>query len=106
VIKYRYRKGEQVKEGAMADKESRKRIIFKFNDAGAGQVYIAGSFNSWDPTVRPLKKDAKGVWKTSITLPQGAHQYRFIVDGQWIEDPASGHKEMNEFGGFNSVVHV
>jgi 1,4-alpha-glucan branching enzyme len=90
----------------MADKEPKKRITFKFNDSGADSVYLAGSFNSWNPSVRPLKKDAKGIWKTTISLPQGAHQYRFIVDGQWIEDPASPHKELNEFGGFNSVVVV
>ncbi len=90
----------------MADKETKKRITFKFSDSGAKSVYIAGSFNSWDPSVRPLKKDTKGVWKTTITLPQGAYQYRFIVDGQWIEDPASPHKEMNEFGSYNSVVVV
>ena len=90
----------------MADREAKKRVTFKLNEPGARSVYIAGSFNSWDPSVRPLKKDAKGIWKTSITLPQGAHQYRFIVDGQWIEDPSSPHKEVNEFGGYNSVVHV
>jgi len=97
---------DKSKEGAMAEKQAKKRVTFKFSDAGAGHVYIAGSFNSWDPSVRPLKKDAKGVWKTSITLSPGAYQYRFIVDGNWMEDPSSGHKEMNEFGGFNSVVIV
>jgi 1,4-alpha-glucan branching enzyme len=95
-----------IKEDAMADREAKKRITFKFADSGANEVYIAGSFNSWDPAIRPLKKDAKGTWKTTITLPQGAHQYLFIVDGQWIEDPGSVQKAMNEFGGFNSVVVV
>ncbi len=90
----------------MADREAKKRVTFKFSDSGARSVFIAGSFNSWDPSVRPLKKDAKGVWKTTITLPEGAHQYRFIVDGQWVEDPASPHKELNEFGSYNSVVVV
>ncbi|MHB8109668.1 MAG: isoamylase early set domain-containing protein [Syntrophorhabdaceae bacterium] len=90
----------------MADNETKKRILFKLNNPDASAVYIAGSFNSWDPSVRPLKKDGKGIWKTTITLPQGAHQYRFIVDGEWIEDPASPHKEMNEFGSFNSIVII
>ena len=90
----------------MANREAKKRITFKFAASGANEVYIAGSFNSWDPGIRPLKKDAKGTWKTTITLPKGAHQYLFIVDGQWIEDPASPHREMNEFGSFNSAVVV
>ncbi len=90
----------------MAEKEAKKRVTFKFNDSDASQVHIAGSFNSWDPSVRPLKKDAKGTWKTTMMLPQGVYQYLFIVDGRWMEDPFSHHKEMNEFGGFNSVVRV
>lgn len=90
----------------MAEKQVKKRVTFKFSDAGATHVYVAGSFNAWDPSIRPLKRDAKGVWKTSITLPQGVHQYRFIVDGNWMEDPSSSHREMNEFGSFNSVVVV
>ena len=90
----------------MAEKEAKKRVTFKFNDSGAGQVCIAGSFNSWDPSVRPLKKDAKGNWKTTMMLPPGVYQYLFVVDGRWTEDPVSQHKEMNEFGGFNSVVRV
>jgi 1,4-alpha-glucan branching enzyme len=90
----------------MAENQAKKRVTFKFSDSGASHVYIAGSFNSWDPSVRPLKKDAKGTWKTSITLPQGVYQYLFIVDGNWMEDPLSSHKEMNEFGSFNSVVVV
>ena len=90
----------------MAENQAKKRVTFKFSDSGASHVYIAGSFNSWDPSVRPLKKDAKGTWKTSITLLQGVYQYLFIVDGNWMEDPLSSHKEMNEFGSFNSVVVV
>lgn len=90
----------------MAEKQAKKRVKFKFSDAGAGHVCIAGSFNSWDPSIRPLKKDAKGVWRTSITLSPGVYQYRFIVDGNWMEDPSSSNKEMNEYGSFNSVVIV
>lgn len=90
----------------MAEKGAKKRVTFKFNDAGARQVFVAGSFNSWDPSAKPLKKDAKGVWKAAIMLAQGVYQYRFIVDGQWMEDPASQDKQVNEFGSFNSVVVV
>ncbi len=90
----------------MAENIAKKRVTFKFSDAGARQVFLAGSFNSWDPSARPLKKDAKGVWKTTVMLPQGVYQYLFIVDGQWMEDPASHGKEINEFGKYNSVVAV
>jgi len=90
----------------MAEKEAKKRVTFKFSDAVARQVFLAGSFNAWDPSARPLKKDAKGVWKTTMMLSQGVYQYRFIVDGNWMEDPVSHEKQINEFGSYNSVVIV
>lgn len=90
----------------MAEKAVKKRVTFKLSNPDAGQVFLAGSFNAWDPSARPLKKDAKGIWKTIVMLPEGVYQYRFIVDGQWTEDPISQDKQVNEFGSFNSVVVV
>ena len=90
----------------MAEKASKKRVIFKYDNNDARQVFLAGSFNSWDPSARPLKKDARGVWKTTMMLPPGVYQYRFIVDGQWMEDPPCTNKQVNEFGSFNSVATV
>lgn len=90
----------------MAEKTVKKRVIFQLNNPDANQVFLAGSFNAWDPSARPMKKDAKGVWKTTLMLPHGVYQYRFIVDGQWTEDSVSREKQMNEFGSFNSIVIV
>jgi 1,4-alpha-glucan branching enzyme len=90
----------------MADKNTKKRVTFKFNSSEAREVFLAGSFNAWDPSARPLKKDAKGVWKTVMMLPKGAYEYRFVVDGQWMDDPDSPEKRLNEFGFYNSVLIV
>jgi 1,4-alpha-glucan branching enzyme len=90
----------------MADKNTKKRVTFKLNNSEAREVFLAGSFNSWDPSVRPLKKDAKGVWKTIMMLPKGTYEYRFIVDGQWVDDPDYPEKRLNEFGFYNSILTV
>ena len=90
----------------MADKNTKKRVIFKLNNPEAREVFLAGSFNSWDPSARSLKKDAKGIWKTTVMLPRGTYEYRFIIDGQWIEDPESSEKRLNEFGFYNSIFTV
>lgn len=90
----------------MADKISKKRVTFTFDDAAAREVMLAGSFNAWDPSVRPLKKDVNGLWKTAIMLPKGTYEYRFVVDGEWREDLKSFDKRMNEFGSYNSVISV
>jgi 1,4-alpha-glucan branching enzyme len=90
----------------MADKNTKKRVTLKLNISEAREVFLAGSFNNWDPTTRPLKKDAKGVWKTIMMLPKGTYEYRFIVDGQWVDDPDSPEKRLNEFGFYNSILTV
>jgi hypothetical protein len=31
-------------------------------------------------------------------LPSGRYEYRFVVDGQWTDDPAAGETVMNPYG--------
>jgi 1,4-alpha-glucan branching enzyme len=84
----------------------KKRIVFKYYGPAASQVFLAGSFNQWDPGSRPLKKDPKGWWKTSVTLGQSIYQYRFVVDGSWCSDPRSSQECDNGLGTSNSVIVV
>lgn len=86
--------------------DSKKRITFKLIEPSAQTVNLAGSFNGWDPAIRPLKRDAKGLWKTSVTLPPGRYEYLFVVDGKWMSDPGCADIRTNEYGGQNSVVVV
>lgn len=88
----------------MIRRENKKRVSFKFSDAGANQVFLAGSFNAWDPSALPLKKDSKGVWKRTLTLPRGIYRYRFIVDGEWKEDPSLRNTEISGSVGENSLI--
>ena len=90
----------------MADKNTKKRVTFKLNNPEAREVFLAGSFNNWDPSTRPLKEDAKGVWKTIMMLPRGTYEYRLVIDGQWVDDPNSPEKRLNEFGFYNSILTV
>eukprot|EP00243_Klebsormidium_subtile_P005353 TRINITY_DN212_c0_g1_i1.p1 TRINITY_DN212_c0_g1~~TRINITY_DN212_c0_g1_i1.p1 ORF type:complete len:391 (-),score=76.22 TRINITY_DN212_c0_g1_i1:269-1441(-) len=48
----------------------------------ATEVSLTGSFLDWDKKV-PLEKAGDGVFKVKYTLPPGAHQYKFLVDGEW-----------------------
>jgi 5'-AMP-activated protein kinase regulatory beta subunit len=90
----------------MADKNTKKRVTFKLLNPEAREVLLAGSFNNWDPSTRPLKKGAKGVWKTIMMLPKGTYEYRLVIDGQWVDDPDSPEKRLNEFGFYNSILTV
>ncbi|HOE16879.1 MAG TPA: isoamylase early set domain-containing protein [Syntrophorhabdaceae bacterium] len=90
----------------MTKKEAKKRVTFKLENPSAQEVFLAGSFNAWSPTAKSLKKDAKGIWKTTMMLSGGSYEYRFVVDGIWQDDPGNPEKSMNEFGSHNSVLNV
>jgi len=90
----------------MIEKNHKKRITFQFYAPEAGEVYLSGSFNGWDPTVRSLKQQKDGKWKTTVTLEPGVYEYRFIVDGNWQNDPQCEERLGNDFGDENSVLRV
>ncbi len=85
---------------------TRKRVTFTFDGPQASSVCVAGSFNNWDPGANPLKRQKDGVWKATANLAPGAHEYRFVVDGFWRDDPACPDRTPNEFGEENCVIKV
>jgi 1,4-alpha-glucan branching enzyme len=79
----------------------------------AGVVYLAGTFNDWDPTAAPLTRRADGTWAISLNLPPGRYEYKFVVDGEWCCEPGceTAHQGCpkcvpNSFGTMNRVVEV
>ena len=73
----------------------------------ARRVAVAGTFNQWDQNASPLARvGGGGVWAITLALPQGHHQYAFVVDGgQWVPDPAAPGVD-DGFGRRNSMVAV
>src|SRR5437773_6063664 len=53
----------------------------------ARTVFVAGSFNNWNPTKTPLRRSADGKWVGELSGISGRHEYLFVVDGQWLPDP-------------------
>jgi 1,4-alpha-glucan branching enzyme len=84
----------------------RKRVTFKIVAPQASDVKLCGSFNEWDPIKHPLKKDTTGVWKTQVTLPPGTYEYRYLVDGEWRDDPDANLRVPNPFGSENCVREI
>ncbi|GAB4093652.1 glycogen-binding domain-containing protein [Flaviaesturariibacter terrae] len=71
----------------------------------AHSVYLSGDFNGWNERSLPMRKEGSD-WVFPVYLSPGKHRYKFIVDGQWIIDPANKLWENNEFGTGNSVLWV
>ncbi|HWB10612.1 MAG TPA: redoxin domain-containing protein [Pirellulales bacterium] len=57
----------------------------------AREVYLAGSFNDWQPTAHKLDgPDPEGFYSTRLPLKAGRHEYKFVLDGKlWRADPGN-----------------
>ncbi len=71
----------------------------------AQKVILSGTFNRWNEEDFKMKK-VKGGWKLSLKLKPDTYQYKFIVDGNWMEDPDNPNKEYNEHYTFNSILNL
>ncbi len=80
-------------------------------------VALVGDFNGWDRQsirlVRAEPADAampagipegSALWTVTIPLPEGRHEYAFVLDGtEWVADPGAPRVE-DEFGTASSIV--
>lgn len=81
-------------------------VPFAFQAPAVGHVSLVGDFNNWDPKAMPMRKGADDVWHLSVALKPGRHEYRFIADGVWQDDPAAEERTANNMGGENCVKTV
>ena len=82
------------------------RVCLRLTHATAQEVCIAGSFNDWHPSVTPMVRLDDGKWAKELALPPGRYEYRFVVDGQWVDDPSATELIPNPFGTANAVLEV
>ncbi|XP_026751954.2 5'-AMP-activated protein kinase subunit beta-1 [Galleria mellonella] len=75
--------------------------VFKW-EGGGKQVYISGTFTDWKTI--PMVK-SHGDFVTIIDLPEGEHQYKYFVDGEWRHDPTVKLID-NGMGSKNNLVTV
>jgi hypothetical protein len=72
----------------------------------ASSVSLVGDFNAWGAKPTVLDQTANGAWTTSVALPNGRHEYAFIVDGErWVADPLAPSSS-DEFNTSSSVITV
>ena len=69
-------------------------------------VQLVGDFTHWQDQPINLRKNKGGVWRTTVELPPGTHRYRFMVDGQWRDDPECVLREPNPFGGHDAIRKI
>ncbi len=113
-LAYEERRGDDVPQTvstatlASADVPAGTRLVhFRFSDAHAARVAIAGSFNGWSTSTTPLRRVSDTTWAADIPLSPGRHVYQFVIDNhRWVPDPAAPRDPGDDFGSSNSVVTV
>lgn len=83
-----------------------KTAEFKFHAPMAKKVSLVGSFNNWNTKGTSAKKDAQGNWLIKVNLKPGRYEYKFLVDGNWINDPSNRAMTTNSFGTQNNILEI
>lgn len=107
-LKLRIRNGSAEKSEAVMAKEktAKQKVTFSLLAPAAKSVQLAGDFTGWNQAPVVLKKLKSGLWKTVVSLPPGRYEFRYLVDGQWCNDPEWKIRHPNQFGGENCVCLV
>jgi 1,4-alpha-glucan branching enzyme len=95
-----------VVSGAKTESPAINRVSLELVKPGAKTVYVAGSFNEWKPEKTPLIAAGNDRWVGHLAVKPGRHEYLFVVDGEWLQDPNAKETVENPFGGKNSVLVV
>jgi len=84
-----------------------RRVSFSVRAEPGSKVFLAGSFNNWDPTAKEMiDKKGDGTYAATLQLAPGDYQYKFVIDGTWCADPECPDWTQNDHGTLNSVKHV
>src|SRR5881628_2270451 len=85
---------------------ARRAVRFELDVPKAMSVSVVGTFNDWKAGATPLNSVGAGKWTRELSLAPGRYEYRFVVDGHWIDDPKAKAYVPNPHGGRNAVVEI
>ena len=81
-------------------------VVFSVFAPMAKEVFIAGEFNSWQLNEFGRMSENDGTWSKKLTLNSGKYRYRFVIDGEWVEDANNPQREINPYGSVDSLIEI
>jgi hypothetical protein len=93
-----------IRNGCVSTTKTGTRFFLK-GYTSSKEVYLSGTFNEWSTLRTRMIKTDSG-WHAIIPLQPGKHQYKYIIDGLWKEDPRNDKHEDDGQGGYNSIYFV
>jgi chromosome partitioning protein len=86
-----------------APRPTAEGVVFTIEAPQARHVQLVGDFNGWIPDGNEMLAGGR-VWTRVLQLEPGTYRYRYVVDGEWQNDPLNAQREPSPFGGYNSVL--
>lgn len=83
----------------------KKMVTFSIEAAPESSVFVAGSFNEWNPDKNQLKKQKSGKFSARFSVPKGQHEFKYVIDGNWVTDE-SAEVVWNDQGSQNNLINV
>jgi len=85
------------------DECSEYPVVLKWTGASSKHVSVAGSWDGWKKRIPMVKSHDD--FTTILNLPEGKHEFKFLVDGAWMCEP-NGPKTDNAVGTQNNVLTI
>ena len=84
----------------------RRRVTISLEAPEAKEVILMGDFNKWNAKIHRMQRDDNGLWEKTVMLFPGRYEYKFLVDGQWQNDPSNDQLCYNRFGTQNNLLFI
>ena len=78
-------------------------FMFRISGSGAKEAYVSGTFSNWEKI--PMLVRTEEDFMTVLELPEGEHQFRYLVDGNWTTDSDLPSVD-NGLGSRNNVIFI
>lgn len=84
------------------------KVTFSVPAEDAKKVQVVGTFNDWnEKEAVELKKFKNGNFRGTVDLEKdNSYEFRYLVDGAYVNDEQADSYAMNVFGSENSVLNV
>ncbi len=80
-------------------------VTFNYWHYAASSVSVHGTMNEWAEGGYAMTKGENGLWSVTIdNVADAVHQYKFVVDGAWILDPAN-EETYNEYDAEGNITN-
>jgi len=86
--------------------ENNGRIRFVYQGESGKRIYLAGTFNNWDPFMYILEEVMPGRYELYLPLPNGVWYYAYFKDGKQIPDTTNREHVYMADGRTASVIAV